>query len=176
MSLGSDPSRRLEACNDDLPIAVVLVDEAGKRADVHLDRPRAQRLCRQLEETYGLRKVGSEQLPTSSRSVKRAELERDRQPAPAPAGSPDRYLASSRQQLERVVRAAAASVSAQFVGQLVALGVIVQPRRFVSGSGTSVNNQYQPSWMVSDGAGYACDRHRGVRGLALAAEHDEAGV
>jgi hypothetical protein len=118
------------AGNDHLHIAVVLIDEVGKRANVHLDRPRAQRICRQLEETYGLRKVGSEQLPTTSRSVKRAELERDRPPAPTPAGSPDRYLASSRQQLERIVRAAAASVSseAQFVGQLVALGVTFQPR------------------------------------------------
>ena len=49
------------AGNDHIHLVVQLVDNDGKPANVHNDRPRAQERCRQLEERYGLRRVEGRQ-------------------------------------------------------------------------------------------------------------------
>ena len=46
-----------------------LVDEHGRAANVHNDRPRAQEACRQLEQKHGLRVVEGRQAKRGARAT-----------------------------------------------------------------------------------------------------------
>jgi hypothetical protein len=121
------------AGNDHVHVVVQLVDNDGKPASVHNDRPRAQECCRALEERHALRAVEGREAKrgaraTSYRQRYRAEREyeravKDGQPSPA-SREPDREV------LERAVRlsAAASASEGEFVRRLRAEGLIVRPR------------------------------------------------
>jgi hypothetical protein len=100
-----------------------LVREDGTRASVHLDRPRAQQACRELEQTFGLRPVEGRERGAGERGFKPGELQVDvagvLEPAPV-----------ARRRLERIVRACstAAVDEADFVDRLRAERVLVRPR------------------------------------------------
>jgi hypothetical protein len=129
-SAGSDEH---PAGNDHIHLVVQLVDEHGKSANVHNDRPRAQEACRQLERTHGLRVVEGRAVKRGARATdhrQRHRAQREHQQAvtgakPAPTSpEPDREL------LERAVRrlAAASASEGEFVRRLRAEGLIVRPR------------------------------------------------
>jgi len=113
--------------NDHVHLVVQLVDEHGRAANVHNDRPRAQEACRQLEQKHRLRVVEGRQAKRGARATDgrqryRAEREHERGEIPSPV--PDR------EQLEARVRVAGAGAGseAEFVRVLRADGVLVRPR------------------------------------------------
>jgi hypothetical protein len=102
--------------NDHIHVVVQLVNEHGRAASVHLDRPRAQTCARELEQTHGLRPVegrdrGRGVRATNRRQRERAAQDHDRNALRYPSPEADRDV------LERVVRqaAAAAASEAEFV-------------------------------------------------------------
>jgi hypothetical protein len=116
--------------SDHVHVVVNLVREDGKAAVVHMDRPRAQRACRQLEQEFGLRQVEGRGRGAGERGLKPAEVvarrsDGAREPAErAPAEH------AGRRQLERVVRACATAAEGErdFVARLRAEGILVRPR------------------------------------------------
>ncbi len=123
-SAGSD---EYPAGNDHVHLVVQLVGEDGKAANVHNDRPRAQKVCGELEREHGLRVVEGRTAKrgvraTDHRQAERAEREHRKGLIDSPV--PDR------DQLEAAVRVAAgAAVSeAEFIRLLRADGVLVRPR------------------------------------------------
>ena len=112
-------------------VVVNLVRRTASPASVHMDRPRAQQACRQLEQEFGLR------AGRGSRPRRRGA--RASNPWRSPSRDADgcrhpteRIPAAhtARQQLERVVRACATAASDErdFTARLCAEGVLVRPR------------------------------------------------
>ncbi|GAB3217868.1 relaxase/mobilization nuclease domain-containing protein [Kineococcus gypseus] len=106
--------------NDHVHLAVSLVREDGSKADVWNDRPRAQRVCTQLEHRHGLEVLASREAGLGERGLKPAELAR----AQRTGGEPERVV------LTRRVRAAAAIAAseADFVRAVRADGLLIRPR------------------------------------------------
>ena len=109
------------AGNDHVHLVVNLVREDGTKADVWRDQPRAQKVCGELEQRYGLQVLESRSRGRGERGVKPAELEEQRR-----TGAPE----TVRETLARTVRAAAAASGdeAEFVRRLRAERLLVRPR------------------------------------------------
>ena len=64
--------------SDHAHVVVTLVAEDGSKANVHNDRPRAQRACRELEQRFGLRSLEARTRGAGSRALKHGEIAADR--------------------------------------------------------------------------------------------------
>lgn len=109
------------AGNDHVHVVVGLVHEDGRKADVHLDRPRAQQAARELEREFGLEVV-------EGRAAGRGT--RGHQPAEQELADRHERVELPRVALARTVRACAhaAGDEAEFVRRLRRAGVRVKPR------------------------------------------------
>lgn len=118
--------------NDHVHLAVNLVHEDGRPADVFRDYIRAQQLCRELERKHGLRPVAERGRAT--RGLSRAELSRREARR---ATEPERRF------LERAVRSVAAqsATEQEFVAGLRSEGLSPRPW-YAKGSGTSIVGGY----------------------------------
>lgn len=98
-------------------LAVSLVREDGTKASVHMDQPRSQKICRELEKEHGLEELNSVH---ASRGYDRAE--------PQTALRQEREM--HRRSLERKVRAAStvATTEADFVREGRNAGLLMRPR------------------------------------------------
>jgi hypothetical protein len=116
--------------SDHAHVVVTLVAEDGSKANVHNDRPRAQKAARVLEQRLGLRQLEARKRGAGSRGVRAGERMADarRHRDHGPDGhAPER---GSRQTLERIVRgcATASRNESQFVRALREQNVRVRPR------------------------------------------------
>lgn len=116
--------------NDHVHVVVGLVHEDGRKADVHHDRSRAQRVAGELEREFGLEVLESREAGRGSRGHKPAEQARAQR-----EGAPE----VDRVWLARTVRgcAAAASDEAEFVRRVRRAGVQIRPR-YAAGAGEDV--------------------------------------
>ena len=122
--------------SDHVHVVVTLVAENGSKASVHNDRPRAQQACRELEQTFGLRRLEARARQAGSRGLKHGELAADRRrgrPLGERGEHPER---SSRQTLERIVRACATASrdETEFIHRLHDHGIRYRPRYAVGGT------------------------------------------
>jgi hypothetical protein len=126
--------------SDHVHVVVNLVREDGRAARVHMDRPRAQQACRELEQEFRLRVVEGRGRGAGERGVKPAEV------APSRSnGDRERDLLipaehTARRRLERIVRACATAAvdEADFVARLDGEGVLRRPRYERGGQGDVV--------------------------------------
>ena len=95
--------------SDHAHIVVTLVAEDGSKASVHNDRPRAQKACRELEQRFGLRRLEARAREAGSRGLKHGELAADRRRGRQLGERGEHPERSSRQTLERIVRACASA-------------------------------------------------------------------
>ncbi len=96
--------------NDHVHLVVGLVDEQGRVASTHYDRPRSQKAARELEVAHGLRGLVSAGLNVNGRGLQHGEIECDqRRGRPDARASGHGAELSGRQTLERIVRACAAA-------------------------------------------------------------------
>ena len=93
--------------SDHAHLVVTLVAEDGSKASVHNDRPRAQKACRELEQRFGLRHLEARTREVGSRGIKHGELAADRRRGRGVGERGEHSEHSSRQTLERIVRACA---------------------------------------------------------------------
>jgi hypothetical protein len=93
--------------SDHAHLVVTLVAEDGSKAPVHNDRPRAQQACRDVEQRYGLRGLEARTRQAGSRGLKHGELAADRRRGRQLGDRGEYPEHSSRQTLERIVRACA---------------------------------------------------------------------
>ncbi|MHB8657455.1 MAG: relaxase/mobilization nuclease domain-containing protein [Solirubrobacteraceae bacterium] len=93
--------------SDHAHLVVTLVAEDGSKASVHNDRPRAQKACRELEQRFGLRGLEARTREAGSRGLKHGELSADRRRGRQLGERGEHPERSSRQTLERIVRACA---------------------------------------------------------------------
>ena len=116
--------------SDHAHLVVTLVAEDGSKASVHNDRPRAQNACRELEQRFGLHRVEARTRQAGSRALKHGELAADRRRGRGVGERGGLAERSSRQTLERIVRACATASrhEAEFVRQLREQGVQARPR------------------------------------------------
>jgi hypothetical protein len=116
--------------SDHAHIVVTLVAEDGSKAIVHNDRPRAQKACRELEQRFGLRRLEARTREAGSRGMKHGELAADRRRGRQPGDRGEHPERSSRQALERIVRACAAASrdESEFVRGLRGEGIRARPR------------------------------------------------
>lgn len=107
---------------DHIHIAASIVREDGTKWSAHNDRPRSQKVCRELERVHGLRTLHEGRRERAQTHQERAKAERLGQPEP------------ERVTLARKVRAAATAApdEAQFVRGVRGMGVLIRPR-FASG-------------------------------------------
>ncbi|MGH2868171.1 MAG: relaxase/mobilization nuclease domain-containing protein [Solirubrobacteraceae bacterium] len=127
--------------SDHVHLVVGLVAEDGSRASVHYDRPRAQQAARKLEAQFGLRALEARTRGAGSRGLERGEIGADRRRRGFDVGDrgehPER---SSRQRLERVVRACAGASrnESEFISRLADQGVKLRARYGPGGRDTVV--------------------------------------
>jgi hypothetical protein len=116
--------------SDHAHLVVTLVAEDGSKARIHNDRPRAQKACRELEQRFGLRALEARTRGAGSRALKHGEIAADRRRGRGVGERGEHAERSSRQQLERVVRACAGAsrTESEFVVRLRELGVQARPR------------------------------------------------
>ena len=116
--------------SDHAHLVVTLVAEDGGKASVHNDRPRAQKACRELEQRFGLRRLEARTRQAGSRGLKHGELAADRRRGRQLGDRGEHAERSSRQTLERIVRACAASSrdESEFIGRLRDEGIRYRPR------------------------------------------------
>ena len=116
--------------SDHAHLVVTLVAEDGSKAGVHNDRPRAQQACRELEQQFGLRRLEARTRQAGSRGLKHGELAADRRRGRQPGDRGEHPERSSRQTLERIVRACATASrdESEFIRWLHDEGVQVRPR------------------------------------------------
>ena len=109
---------------------VTLVAEDGSKASVHNDRPRAQKACRELEQRFGLRRIEARTREAGSRGLKHGELAADRRRGREVGDRGEHAERSSRQTLERIVRACATASrdESEFIHRLRDEGVRLRPR------------------------------------------------
>ena len=122
--------------SDHAHLVVTLVAENGSKASVHNDRPRVQQACRELEQTFGLRRLEARTGQAGSRGLKHGELAADRRrgrPLGERGEHPER---SSRQTLERIVRACATASrdETEFIHRLHDQGIRYRPRYATGGT------------------------------------------
>jgi hypothetical protein len=116
--------------SDHAHLVVTLVAEDGSKASVHNDRPRAQNACRELEQQFGLRRLEARTREAGSRGLKHGELAADRRRGRQLGDRDEHSERSSRQTLERIVRACASASrdETEFVRRLRDEGVRCRPR------------------------------------------------
>jgi len=116
--------------SDHAHMVVTLVAEDGSKASVHNDRPRAQTACRDLEQRFGLRRLEARTRQAGSRGLKHGELAADQRRGRGVGERGELAERSSRQTLERIVRACATAShdEPEFVRQLREQGVRARPR------------------------------------------------
>jgi hypothetical protein len=116
--------------SDHVHLVVTLVAEDGSKASVHNDRPRAQKACRELEQRFGLRRLEARTREAGSRGLKHGELAADRRRGRQLGDRGEHAERSSRQTLERIVRACATASrdETEFIRRLRDEGVKLRPR------------------------------------------------
>jgi hypothetical protein len=116
--------------SDHAHLVVTLVAEDGSKARVHNDRPRAQKACRELEQRFGLRRLEARTREAGSRGLKHGELAADRRRGRRLGDHGEHPEHSSRQTLERIVRACASASrdESEFICRLGDEGVRYRPR------------------------------------------------
>jgi hypothetical protein len=116
--------------SDHAHLVVTLVAEDGSKARVHNDRPRAQKACRELEQRFGLRGLEARTRGAGSRALKQGEIAADRRRGRGVGERGEDAERSSRQRLERVVRACAGASrnETEFVRRLREHGLLGRPR------------------------------------------------
>jgi hypothetical protein len=116
--------------SDHAHLVVTLVAEDGSKASVHNDRPRAQKACRELEQRFGLRRLEARTREAGSRGLKHGELAADRRRGRQLGERGEHPERSSRQTLERIVRACAAASrdESEFVRRLGDEGIRYRAR------------------------------------------------
>ena len=117
-------------------LVVTLVPEDGSKVSVHNDRPRAQRACRELEQRFGLRRLEARAREAGSRGLKHGELAADRRRGRQLGDRGEHPERSSRQTLERIVRACATASrdESEFIQRLRDEGIRYRPRYAESGT------------------------------------------
>jgi hypothetical protein len=122
--------------SDHAHLVVTLVAEDGSKARVHNDRPRAQKACRELEQRFGLRRLEARTREAGSRGLKHGELAADRRRGRQLGDHGEHPEHSSRQTLERIVRACATASrdESEFICRLGDEGVRYRPRYAEGGS------------------------------------------
>jgi hypothetical protein len=138
--------------NDHIHIVANVIAEDGRRWSEHNDRVRAQNAAAELEREFGLRITEGRGRGTGQRGYKHGELEADKrrgrhvgewevqEDGRQRIGSQSRSVASSsRQTLERIVRACATAAvdEPDFVARLREEGVVALPRH-AKGSATEI--------------------------------------
>ena len=115
--------------SDHAHLVVTLVAEDGSKASVHNDRPRAQKACRELEQRFGLRRLEARTREAGSRGLKHGELAADRRRGRQLGDRGEHPERSSRQTLERIVRACATASrdESEFIRRLRDEGVRSAP-------------------------------------------------
>ena len=121
---------RSDGGSDHAHMVVTLVAEDGSKARVHNDRPRAQTACRELEQRFGLRRLEARTRQAGSRGLKHGELAADRRRGRQLGDHGEQPEHSSRQTLERIVRACATASrdESEFIRRLGDEGVRYRPR------------------------------------------------
>ena len=116
--------------SDHAHLVATLVAEDGSKAPVHNDRPRAQKACRELEQRYRLRRLEARTREAGSRGLKHGELTADRRRGRGVGERGQRPEHSSRQTLERIVRACATASrdESEFIGRLRDEGIKYRAR------------------------------------------------
>ena len=116
--------------SDHAHIIVTLVAEDGSKASVHNDRPRAQKACRELEQRFGLRQLEARTRESGSRGLKHGELAADRRRGRQLGDRGQHPERSTRQTLERIIRACATASrdESEFIHRLREEGVRLRPR------------------------------------------------
>ena len=116
--------------SDHAHLVVTLVSENGSKASVHNDRPRAQQACRELEQRFGLRRLEARSRQAGSRGLKHGELVGDRRRGRQLGDRGEHSEHSSRQTLERIVRASATAShdETEFIHRLRDEGIRCRPR------------------------------------------------
>ena len=116
--------------SDHAHLVVTLVAEDGSKASVHNDRPRAQKACRELEQRYGLRRLEARTRNAGSRGLKHGELAADRRRGRQLGDRGEHSERSTRQTLERIVRACATASrdESEFIQRLRDQGIKCRPR------------------------------------------------
>jgi MobA/VirD2-like, nuclease domain len=116
--------------SDHTHLVVTLVAEDGSKASVHNDRPRAQTACRELEQRFGLRRLEARTRKAGSRGLKHGELAADRRRGRGVGERGEHAERSSRQTLERIVRACASASrdESEFIRRLRDEGLQLRPR------------------------------------------------
>jgi hypothetical protein len=127
--------------NDHIHIVANVIAEDGRRWSEHNDRVRAQNAAAELEREFGLRITEGRGRGTGQRGYKHGELEWEvQEDGRQRIGSQSRSVASSsRQTLERIVRACATAAvdEPDFVARLREEGVVALPRH-AKGSATEI--------------------------------------
>ena len=116
--------------SDHAHLVVTLVAEDGSKASVHNDRPRAQQACRELEQSFGLRRLEARTRQAGSRGLKHGELAADRRRGRGVGERGEQPEHSSRQTLERIVRACATASrdESEFIRRVRDEGIVCRPR------------------------------------------------
>jgi hypothetical protein len=116
--------------SDHAHLVVTLVAEDGSKASVHNDRPRVQKVCRELEQRFGLRRLEARTRGAGSRALKHGEIAADRRRGRGVGERGEYAERSSRQRLERVVRACsgASRNESEFLAGLREQGLQARPR------------------------------------------------
>jgi hypothetical protein len=122
--------------SDHAHLVVTLVAEDGSKANVHNDRPHAQQACRELEQTFGLRSLEARTWQAGSRGLKHGELAADRRRGRQLVERGEHPERSSRQTLERIVRACATASrdETEFIHRLRDQGIRCRPRYAAGGT------------------------------------------
>ena len=117
-------------------LVVTLVAEDGSKASVHNDRPRAQKACRELEQRFGLRRLEARTREAGSRGLKHGELAADRRRGRELGERGEYPEHSSRQTLERIVRACATASrdESEFIRRLGDEGIRYRARNAEGGT------------------------------------------
>jgi hypothetical protein len=116
--------------SDHVHLVVGLVAEDGSKASVHFERKRAQQAARLLEREFGLRELESRGRGAGSRGLEPGEIAADHRRGVGVGERGEHAERSSRQRLERVVRACASAsrTEAEFVARLREKGVHARAR------------------------------------------------
>ena len=110
--------------SDHVHLVVGLVAEDGSKANVHFERKRAQQAARLLEREFGLRELESRGRGAGSRGLEPGEIAADHRRGVGVGERGEHAERSSRQRLERVVRACAGAsrTEAEFVAGCASRG------------------------------------------------------